>query len=519
MPRKSAMLEQAQPVAMVAAIAAVLSLGKFWLTGHIGLDLYDEGYLWYGVQGAAGGGIPIRDFQSYDPGRYYWGAAWSLLLGDGILALRLSTALFQTLGLTCGLLAVRRAATRPEALLLVGFVLLAWMSPRHKLFEPSLAMMAVLALTRLIEHPSAGRHLVTGIFVGLAAVMGRNHGLYCALASLLVFGLFLSKKRHAYPLKNFAMWSGGVVIGFSPVLAFALFAPGFAESFVRSLVESRLLPFPIPWPWRLLPLPDLDLIPILVLWMTSLVYVVMTVGYPLGLWIAWRTPREDLRSRALLIAAVCVGIFYAHHAYSHAGLGHLAQAIHPLLLALFALPAALGLGRKHARSWTIWASLGTTAALVAIGVNTQSLRSYGIELGGKAPEFRIYLAAGDRLLVATEMARDLELLERTIAERVGADAPLLMIPYRATYYPLLHRRAPVWGIYFLPWAREQTDEEMIRSLEEQGVDWVLYVNERLAGVESNFPTLRPRFWEYLHAEFRPVRGVALPRGHLLLERR
>ena len=68
-------------------------------------------------------------------------------------------------------------------------------------------------------------------------------------------------------------------------------------------------------------------------------------------------------------------------------------------------------------------------------------------------------------------------------------------------------------------AQEQTDEEMIRSLEEQGVDWVLYVNEQLAGVESNFPTLRPRFWEYLHAEFRPVRGVDLPRGHILLERR
>jgi hypothetical protein len=513
------MLNRAQPVAAAAAIAAVLSLGKFWLTGHIGLGLYDEGFLWYGVQAAAAGDIPIRDFQSYDPGRYYWGAAWSLLLGDGILALRLSTALFQTVGLTCGLLAVRRVTTRPVALVLVGFVLLAWMFPRPKLFEPSLAMMAVLVLTRLIENPSAGRHLAAGVFVGLAAVMGRNHGFYCALASLLVFGLLLSKKRHASPLKSFAMWSGGVVVGFSPVLAFALFAPGFAESFVRSLVESYPLPTPIPWPWRLASLPDLDLIPTLVLWTTSLVYVVMTVGYPLGLWIAWRTPREDLRTCALLIAAVCVGIFYSHHAYSRAELRHLAQGIPPLLLALFALPAALGLGRKHARSWTIWAGLGMTAALVAIGNNTQSLRSYGIELGGNAREFQIYLAAGDRLLVATRIARDLELLERTIAERVGADAPLLMLPYRAAYYPLLHRRAPVWGTYFLPGGQEQTDEEMIRSLEEQGVDWVLYAYEQLAGIDRDFPTLRPRFWEYLHAEFEPVRGVDLPPGHVLLERR
>jgi hypothetical protein len=513
------MFDGARPVAMVALIAAILSLGTYWLTGHIGLDLYDEGYLWYGVQRTAAGDIPIRDFQSYDPGRYYWCAAWSFIFGDGILALRLSTALIQTLGLTCGLLAARRATIRPESLTLIGLVLLAWMFPRYKLFEPSIAMIAVLIVTRLIEKPSWGRHLTTGIFVGFAAVMGRNHGLYCALASLLAIGLLLAKGRHSAPVKNFVMWSTGVVVGFSPVLAFALFAPGFADSFVRSLLQSHPLPIPIPWPWRLFPLPNLDLISTLVLWTISLVYVVMTVAYPLGLFIAWRTPREKLRSRALLIAAVCVGIFYAHHAYSRAGMIHLAQGIHPLLLALFALPPALGWKKNGGWTRMIWASLSMAAALVALRINAQSLHAYGIEVGGNSPETRVYVAAGDRLVIAKQAASDLESLEQTVTERVSPDAPLLILPYRATYYPLLRRRAPVWGIYFLPGGEEESDEQMIRHLEEQGVDWVLYVTERLDGTDRDFPTLRPRFWTYLRTEFEPVQGADLPLAHVLLRRR
>ncbi|MGI9591676.1 MAG: hypothetical protein ACR2P8_09935 [Myxococcota bacterium] len=130
-------------MAVAFALAAVLSLGFFWLTGSIGIDPYDEGYLWYGVIRVGQGDVPLRDFQSYDPGRYYWCAAWTYFLGDGILALRFSVAAFQVIGLTCGLLAARRFTTHPAQLLLVGVVLLLWCFPRYKVFEPSLALINV----------------------------------------------------------------------------------------------------------------------------------------------------------------------------------------------------------------------------------------------------------------------------------------------------------------------------------------------------------------------------------------
>src|SRR5438105_3497367 len=109
-------------------LSALLVVLFFLLQGDIGLNLADEGFLWYGTIRTALGDIPIRDFQSYDPGRYYWGALWfKVLRSDGIMALRMSQAIFQFLGLSLALLLLRRVLSSWLALVVAGGVLLLWM--------------------------------------------------------------------------------------------------------------------------------------------------------------------------------------------------------------------------------------------------------------------------------------------------------------------------------------------------------------------------------------------------------
>ena len=85
------------PSAVLVAVS-VTSLW-FWLTWRYGFDLSDEGYYWYGAQRVIQGEVPMRDFMSYDIGRYYWAAFWMNIVGDdGIFGARLSAAIYQALG-------------------------------------------------------------------------------------------------------------------------------------------------------------------------------------------------------------------------------------------------------------------------------------------------------------------------------------------------------------------------------------------------------------------------------------
>ena len=297
----------------------------------------------------------MRDFMAYDPGRYYWSAAWMCAWGDrGMMGLRAAEAVFQTLGLFAGLSLIARGGNRRDFgfWLLSAVTLAIWMFPRHKLFDVSLSMVLIGVLAFLVENPTNRRYFLAGLCVGLAAVFGRNHGVYGAAGSAGVM-LWLSANRRERQglLGGCAWWAAGVVVGFCPVLVMAPVVPGFAVAFwesIRLLAETRStnIPLPVPWPWRA----DLAAVPfgeaarrvlLGLFFIATAAFGVLSIGR-----VVWQRFRNRQAPPAL-VAAACLAFPYAHYAYSRADAAHLAMGIFPLLVGCLALLAA----RKPKAKW------------------------------------------------------------------------------------------------------------------------------------------------------------------------
>jgi hypothetical protein len=425
--------------------------------------------LWAGTVELAHGAIPIRDFYSYDPGRYLWTAALSFVAGDGILALRASVALFAVLGLFCGLRAAQRVVRSELMLVVVGVVLVIWSFPRHKLFESAIAMMGVLVGVRLLEAPSVRRFFDAGAMVGVATVFGKNHGLYLAFAFLILIGfVFLRVRPRVAFGRAVGALGAGVFFGLLPLLVMFVFVPGFASSYVEFIrylmAQGRTnVPVPVPWPWAANESGRFVLGAALVLAPAAAVFLVASAVWPFG------SKKADSASYAgaqcLALAGGAVGLLYMHHTFSRAGVSHLAQGIHPILLGLVALPGLFDRRRMVRVGIAVLVSLFTIR--LAIPQNPLS------ELARAEGSYRWTSVAGDRLLLPANVVESVEDVRTAVARHVPRDRRLLVLPWYPGMYPLLGRRPPVWDIYPVWLDRRGADRRMIAEIERHRVEWLL----------------------------------------------
>ncbi len=505
--------------AWAVGLGLLLALGYHLLLGHYNLNFQDEGFLWYGVQRTAAGEVPLRDFQSYEPGRYYWCVAWSPLVGTGIVGVRAAVAVFAGLGLALGLLALRRVLRHPLALAVGGLVLALWLFPRHKLFEPAIAMAAVWTTVRLLERPTARRHLAQGVLVGLVAFFGRNHALYTLLATVVAALVVQLRLRPEDSVgRRVAALVGGGLLGSLPLLAMLAFVPGFGRAFLDSVLffaeRGSNVPLAVPWPWK----QDYEHLAwhfALSVALVGTVFLLLPLAYAAGLVTAARLTRERVAAGGLLVAATCVGAFYAHHASVRSDIHHFSQIAHPFLLAWLALPAAAGLG---GRRLVVGLNVALVAAVTLFVVSTKHPQLIRWHPGAPGIPPRPVDVAGETVELPRPAAEIVHFVQDVVGRRVQEDEQVLVVPTRPTYYCLLGKRSPTWRIYFL-WPG--TDAEQDQILEQlRDVRWVVVslwaVDQRR---DMLFDRTYPRVWAAIQREFVQVGLPDTPRGHVVYRRR
>lgn len=491
-----------------AAVAAACSIAMLLAWLREGFPTPDEGYLWYGTLRTLEGDVPLRDFRSYEPGRYYWCALWMLALGRGVVTLRIAVQAFYFLGLTCGLLALRAAGAGWPAVVVAGIFLAAWGHKPYKLFEPALAMFAVLAGVALIIHPGYPALIVAGAVAGAICFFGVNYGLYAGAALLFLTLLEGLKTGSVAVLPGLGAYFAGALAGVLPLLVMLASVRGlfvaFFERRVRAVAARRTsnLGLPVPWPWHPAPA-GIDRLSWvgwrLIARFMGLYFVLLPAfAWSVAVWAAI-VPWSNIQANAALVAAAAIGSFNLHHAFSRADLHHLAQSMPPLVIGLIAL-AGHGLG------WLAIAPLfggGTAAMVLATHPRIERYRHRDAYVRRDI--------GGSTLRIRQTSAELIDTLSSVVQSRLNPGDPLLAVPTLAELFPILRRRSAVYDTYCLYPASECEQQRMLRSIDEERVRLALVRDDPVDDREDlRFSRTHPLVWSYLNAEFEKLEPPGLP---------
>lgn len=489
----------------LVALALILAVLPYAVQGDVGLNLTDEGLFWYVTTRTAAGDVPLRDVRSFEPGRYYWSAVWLRVLGPGVKALRISLAVLQGVGLVLAFLLLRRVVPAVAGLAVLGLVVVVWMWPMYRSFENVAVLALLLAAARLVERPLASRWRAAGVVVGLAAFVRIDHGVYGALAFLLLL-VFTTTRLDGIPLGVAVVnWTLGAIVGYSPMFLLALLAPGFVRGFTANLAYMARttlwagtfsLPLPVPWLWAVPPsLAGRSFADAAALVALSTLFTLMPAVLVLAGYLAFRARGAATPQQAQLAAAAAVGVPYLSHTFSRADLQHLTATAMTLVVAITALVTSLPAAARR-----IACLAAVPLALVATYLVVVTETPYGIRM--RRPQLYVRSdVAGDVLWLNRSTVEIIDSVKRATAAHVGA-RPLLVIPLWPGSYPVLGKQAPLWEVYALFPEPESRQREAIARLRGSGVDWVLLADIVPEPREDlRFSSTHRLLWEHFRQDF------------------
>ncbi|KDR37484.1 hypothetical protein [Caballeronia grimmiae] len=434
--------------------AALLCGFAFPVQWRYGFGWADEGLLWYASQRTALGEVPLRDFFSYDPGRYYWAALiFRLTRHEGLFTLLASCAAFGAIGLAVIWFAMCKANLRWTWRIACAIMItIALGYPRHKVFEQTASLILVALVFLVLRRPKrAIPWFVFGIATGAAAILGRNHGVFYVIAASLGV-VFIAVCERKWPAgRTVVSYVAGIVIGYSPLLIMIVAVPGFRDAFVDSVIFTKQwqLSLPIPFPWRLQLGQDsvLDALQAISISIACIAFPAIYIcGIGFAAW-AHRTGKLS-RSLTLLAASSLAGISYLQQAFDRADFGHIAQATLPVFPAVFALASYCGANAKARLIASVFAAV---FCLVCLGawLPNEPVVAFS-RLSARDPNAVAWEPiSGKRFAVPRYEADVLRAVRATVDSCGIGKGEFWTAPHFPGIYAYLDAKAPFWELYYL----------------------------------------------------------------------
>jgi hypothetical protein len=515
-------------VLKVIILSFSIVLISFLIYQNFGIGLADDGFVWYGMIRTNLGEVPIRDFYAYDPGRYYWGAFWfKLFNNDGPIAFRASLAIVEFGGLTLAMLCLRRITQSWALLFFEGLLIHSWMYVHYKAFDITVSIAAVYFAIILLEKPSLRQHLITGIFVGFAAFIGINHGLYTAASfSLLILFIWIKFSRELL-VNRFIFWGLGIAIGYSPMLLMWAVVPNFFDAFLKRILfifqQGTNLRLPIPWPW-LVNYTVLDAAHSLITFSQTIYFLIFPLfNLLVGIYLIF-ADSDRLRRQHVLIAATCTGLIYSHFAFDRADLNHLSFAITPLLIGLIALPSSFDFNSKVTQAIIkviLLAFLVLTTPVSADAFTPWRQAKVMIQAaGGHYSDYKRATIKGTSLWFTTGDANLIQAVKQIDDRSIMKDNNVFIAPSWPGLYAILDKKSPTKDTYFLFLEQPDKQKEIIDRIEKSNTNWaIVRPDDAIDGRdELRFRNAYSLVWKYLTENFEVLNNDRLPAGTKLMRR-
>ncbi len=469
---------------------------------HLGINLSDEAFLWYGAAAVNHGNVPIRDFYAYDPGRYYFTAFIMQLVGNnGIIASRIAEILVQGLGFFLALFLLIRMMEWNKRinfiyLFFAAMTLLLWMIPLYKSFDVTASIILISILTYLIEKNTLTAIFWTGVTIGIIAIIGRNHGVYGAVAGTSVI-VYLSLTRHQYSIITALKYICiGVVIGYLPMILMLIFIPGFTHAFFKGIIDlilskSTNLYLPILWPWLASTMRDficgIFFIAILLFCFCSLSMILIK--------------SKNKSISPTLIACAFLSLPYAQYIFSRADVIHLAIGIFPFLIGTFVFLYQV----FNKSSIILLLSMMTIFILSIIVVLPlhPGAQSYHDKQWGYID------ISGSQLKVDPDALNKIEMFKRLISQYAPNDQPFLVVPFNFAMYSIFKRTSPMWDFYSLFPRSFHDQADDIERIKKANPRFIVIYDEPLDGLkERQFHYTHPYIFNYIADNYELVHDIS-----------